>query len=116
MLLWKHARQTTQPAASLLAKPTPLNINFGSDRFAGSTTAGHLAKMKRILVVLFIVGFVYVDHVSGPLLPNDWYCILRAGTVFPESHTCEHKSLWMGWTRNEATDKLNKLIKEWEWK
>jgi hypothetical protein len=34
VLLWKHARQTTQPAASLLAKPTPLNINFGSDRFA----------------------------------------------------------------------------------
>ena len=40
--------------------------------------------MKRILVVLFIVGFVYVDHIFGPLLPNDWYCILRAGTVSPE--------------------------------
>ena len=72
--------------------------------------------MKRILVVLFIVGFVYVDHISGPLLPNDWYCILRAGTVSPETYTCEHKSLWTGWTRNEATDKLNKLIKEWEGK
>jgi hypothetical protein len=72
--------------------------------------------MKRILVVLLIVGFVYVDHISGPLLPNDWYCILRAGTVSPESYTCEHKSLWTGWTRNEATDKLNKLIKEWEGK
>jgi hypothetical protein len=46
--------------------------------------------MKRILVVLFIAGFVYVDHISGPLLPNDWYCILRAGTVSPESYTCEH--------------------------
>ena len=34
VLLWKHARQTTRPAVSLLAKPTPLNINFGSDRFA----------------------------------------------------------------------------------
>jgi hypothetical protein len=33
VLLWKHARQTTRPAVSLLAKPTPLNINFGSDRF-----------------------------------------------------------------------------------
>jgi hypothetical protein len=34
VLLWKHFRQTTRPAVSLLAKPTPLNINFGSDRFA----------------------------------------------------------------------------------
>jgi hypothetical protein len=34
VLLWKHARQTTRPAVSLLAKPTPLNINFSSDRFA----------------------------------------------------------------------------------
>ena len=72
--------------------------------------------MKRISIVLFIVGFVYVDHISAPLLPNSWYCILRAGTVSPESYTCEHKSLWTGWTRNEATDKLNKLIKEWEGK
>jgi hypothetical protein len=31
-----EARQTNRPAASLLAKPTPLNINFGSDRFAMS--------------------------------------------------------------------------------
>jgi hypothetical protein len=43
--------------------------------------------MKRILVVLLIVGFVYVDQ-----------------------------SLWTGWTRNEATDKLNKLIEEWQGK
>jgi hypothetical protein len=31
---WKHTRQETQPAACLLAKPTQLNINLSSDRFA----------------------------------------------------------------------------------
>ena len=31
--LWKHTRTKTH-TASLLAKPTPLNINLGSDRFA----------------------------------------------------------------------------------
>ena len=72
-------------------------------------------KMKKILLVIFIIGFVYVDHVSGPLLPNNWYCILGAGTytVTPDSSTCEHKSLWTGWTINETTEKLNKMIKEW---
>jgi hypothetical protein len=54
--------------------------------------------------------------IRGARAENDWYCVLGAGTVSPESYTCEHKSLWTGWTRNEATDKLNKLIKEWEGK
>jgi hypothetical protein len=73
-------------------------------------------QMKRILAVIFIVGFVYVDHISGPLLPNVWYCILGAGkyTATPDSNTCEHQSLWTGWTRNDTIDKLNKLIKDWE--
>jgi hypothetical protein len=31
---WKRTRQETQPAACLLAKPTQLNINLSSDRFA----------------------------------------------------------------------------------
>jgi hypothetical protein len=34
-------------------------------------------------------------------------------TVTPDSSTCEHKSLWTGWTINETTEKLNKMIKEW---
>jgi hypothetical protein len=32
--LWKHTGTKTHPTASLLAKPTPLNINSGRDRFA----------------------------------------------------------------------------------
>ena len=31
---WKRARPDTPPAACLLAKPTLLNINLSSDRFA----------------------------------------------------------------------------------
>jgi hypothetical protein len=31
---WKRTRQETQPATCLLAKPTQLNINRSSDRFA----------------------------------------------------------------------------------
>jgi hypothetical protein len=30
----KNIARKTQPAASLLAKPTPHNLNLGSDRFA----------------------------------------------------------------------------------
>jgi hypothetical protein len=33
VLPWKHIETKTH-TASLLAKPTPLNINLGSDRFA----------------------------------------------------------------------------------
>ena len=33
-IVWKRTRQETQPAACLLAKPTQLNINRSSDRFA----------------------------------------------------------------------------------
>jgi hypothetical protein len=31
---WERTRPDTQPAACLLAKPTQLNINLSSDRFA----------------------------------------------------------------------------------
>ena len=39
MPLWKHTRTKTH-TASLLAKPTPLNINLGSDRFGMFTKCG----------------------------------------------------------------------------
>jgi hypothetical protein len=32
--LWKHTGSKTRHTASLLAKPTPLNINHSSDRFS----------------------------------------------------------------------------------
>jgi hypothetical protein len=32
--LWKHIAQDHQPTASLLAKPTPRNVNLGSVRFS----------------------------------------------------------------------------------
>ena len=64
-----------------------------SVRSGGSRRVRH--QMKRILAVIFIVGFVYVDHISGPLLPNVWYCILGAGkyTATPDSNTCERAGL-----------------------
>jgi hypothetical protein len=32
--VWKHTGTKTHPTASLLAKPTPINTDSGSDRFA----------------------------------------------------------------------------------
>jgi hypothetical protein len=32
--VWKHTGTKIHPTASLLAKPTPINIDSGSDRFA----------------------------------------------------------------------------------
>ena len=46
--VWKHTGTKTHPTASLLAKPTPINIDSGSDRFAmfniGGTSPSSIAK------------------------------------------------------------------------
>ncbi len=48
MLSWEHTRQKTQPAASLLAKPTPLNIDFRSDRLRNvQQSPGHSALLMQ---------------------------------------------------------------------
>jgi hypothetical protein len=40
--LWKHIGRKAQTTAILLAKPTPRNVNLGSDRFAMfNKNAGH---------------------------------------------------------------------------
>src|SRR6202023_1856078 len=66
---WKRTRQETQPAACLLAKPTQLNINRSSDRFAmfnkqRDITMGHwnLNNSAR-----------YFTSSSRNLSPRRWY-------------------------------------------
>jgi hypothetical protein len=37
------------------------------------------------LVPALLVGMIWLDHVRGPLFPDDWYCAIGAGTGVRES-------------------------------
>lgn len=50
------------------------------------------------LIIAGLVGLIVVDHVSGPILPDDLYCAMGAGSSFIEAGRTEANS----WSANNG--------------
>jgi hypothetical protein len=70
--LWKHIARKPQLTASLLAKPSPRNVNLGNDRSAMfNKKAGHPRHISQHFVDLPCLRFVNHLHAACYRSPRD---------------------------------------------
>jgi hypothetical protein len=50
------------------------------------------------LIIAGLIGLIVVDHVSGPILPDELYCVMGAGSSFIEPGRTEANS----WSANNG--------------
>ncbi len=66
-------------------------------RQVGNTIARHRGSTLG-MVVAAIIGLIVVDQLSGPILPDELYCVLGAGSSFVEPGRTEANS----WSANDG--------------